>query len=448
MAAEVVGSGAHADGATPSALRDQPWHVLSGRLNARLDELVDTDVWSMNETETAETIVELQRAQAKLSAAQARLLAHAGVVDVAARVHATSTAAWLRSQVQVTPRQAKQAVALGAALDSGRYPATGAALAAGDLLVDQAHVVLAAVDALPDRLCAEERLTAEAHLVGLARTYDAQQLARLGKHLLEVIDPELAERELAKRLDAEEDAAARATSFQIVDDGRGKAHGRFVVPSLQGQMLKKLLEGFANPQIPHPINRTAHTDASDEASEGRLDTPVRRATCAVLGDAFLRLIESYPAEKVPLSGGLNATVVVTMDMQTLEDGLGRATVVGTGIELSHGAIRRLACSAGVIPAILDGKSRVLDLGRRSRLATPAQRLAKLVEQRGLCAIEDCDRPASWADAHHWKKRWTDGATSNLDDLILICPRHHTHAHRPGRTVRPVDRGGYRIHHQT
>jgi hypothetical protein len=269
-----------------------------------------------------------------------------------------------------------------------------------------------------------------------------------------VIDPELAEQELAKRLDAEEAAAVRATSFRMVDDGHGKAHGRFVLPSLHGQMLRRLLEGFANPQIPDAIPRVvtpAVTDVADDPDaehDGRVEVTSRRHTCEVLGDALVRLIETYPIDKVPVSGGLNATVVVTIPVSTLQGGLAHATLPGTGVDLSGGAGRRLACAAGVIPAMLDGGSRVLDLGRRSRLATSAQRLAKLIEQDGFCAIEECDRPASWADAHHWKKPWAEGGTTNLDDLILVCPRHHTIAHLPGRTVRPVEGGGYRIHHQT
>jgi hypothetical protein len=455
MAAEVVGEGTEPGGSTSLALRNRPWHVLSGRLNARLDELAETGVWSMNAAETSETVVELQRAQAKLAAAQARLLAHAERLDVAANTGATSTAAWLRGQVRVTAGTARRAVALGKALDTGSYPATAAGLASGEVLPDQARVIVAAVDALPDRLFAEERLRGEAHLVGLAKCYDAEQLARLGRHLLEVIDPELAEQELARRLEAEEESAARATSFRIFDDGHGKAHGKFVLPSLQGQMLRKLLEGFANPQIPDPISRTTTRDSNaefraedDVEYDGRVQVTSRRHTCEVLGDALVRLIETYPIDKVPVSGGLNATVVVTIPVSTLQGGLAHATLPGTGVDLSGGAGRRLACAAGVIPAMLDGESRVLDLGRRSRLATPAQRLAKLIEQDGVCAIEDCDRPASWADAHHWKKPWADGGTTNLDDLILVCPRHHTIAHLPGRTVRPVEGGGYRIHHQT
>src|SRR3954452_6054843 len=241
MAAEVLEGEPEPGGVTPLALRSRPWHVLSGRLGARLDELAGTSVWSMNAAETAETVVELRRARARLAAVEARLLAHAERLDVAASTGATSTAAWLRGQVRVTPGTARRAVALGTALDTECYPATGAALRAGEGLPDQARVIIAAVDALPDRLFAEERLRGEAHLVELAASYDADQLARLGRHLLEVIDPDLAEQELAQRLEAEEHAAARATVFRILDDGHGKAHGKFVLPSLHGQMLRKLL---------------------------------------------------------------------------------------------------------------------------------------------------------------------------------------------------------------
>jgi hypothetical protein len=435
--------------------RSRAWHVFSGRLHSRLDELADTSMWSMDAVETAETVVELRRAQARLAAAEAELLAHADRLDVAASIGATSTAAWLRGQLRVTAGTARRAVALAKALDTDAYPATTAAFAAGQIHPDQARAIIAAVDALPDRLFAEERLRGEAHLVELAGSYDADHLARLGRHLLEVIAPDLAEQELAKRLEAEEEAATRATSFRMFDDGHGKAHGRFVVPSLQGQMLRKLLEGFANPAIPDPIPRTTPAPVGPDSDEGEGDAayggrvPVTsRLTCEVLGDALVRLIETYPIDKVPTSGGLNATVVVTMTVETLQGGLTHATLPGTGIDLSGGAGRRLACAAGVLPAMLDGQSRVLDLGRKSRTATRPQRLALFLQQQGICAIEDCDRPASWADAHHWKKRWADGATTNLDDLILICPRHHTIAHLTGRTVRPVEDGGYRIHRQT
>lgn len=436
MAAEV--SEGVAGSPTPMALRDRPWHVFSGRLHACLDELADTEPWSMTPSETAETIVELRRAQAKLAAAEARLLAHAERLDLAQHHHATSTEAWFRGELRVTARDAKRTVAFAKALETGAYPTTVEALGAGELHAEQARVIVASIDALPDWVDADVRLLGEAHMVELGRRHDAKELRALGRHLLEVVDPEGAEQELAARLEAEEAEAARATSFTLVDDGHGKAHGRFTLSSLHGRMLRTLLEGFANPAISDAIPRT----------EGSVDGGRRRLTREVLGDALVRLIETYPVGKVPTSGGLNATVVVTMQVDALREGLAHATVAGTDVILSASAARRMACAAGVIPAVLDGVGRVLDLGRRSRLASRAQRLAKLLEQDGLCAIEGCDRPASWADAHHWKKRWVDGGRTDLDDLIMICPRHHTLAHLPGRTVSQVEGGRYRIRRQT
>src|SRR5689334_1548759 len=99
MAAEVVEGEPGSGGPTPVGLRSRPWHVFSGRIHARLDELDGTSVWSMDAAETAETVVELRRAQARLAAVEARLLAHADRLEVAATTAATSTAAWLRGPV-------------------------------------------------------------------------------------------------------------------------------------------------------------------------------------------------------------------------------------------------------------------------------------------------------------------------------------------------------------
>jgi hypothetical protein len=118
--------------------------------------------------------------------------------------------------------------------------------------------------------------------------------------------------------------------------------------------------------------------------------------------------------------------------------------LGTHHHLSPAATRTLACAAGVIPAVLDSTGRVLDLGRRTRTATPGQRLALTLQQSGTCGIETCDRPTTWADAHHWRQRWTDGGKTDLDDLVLLCRRHHTLTHLPGRTLHPQPNGRYHI----
>ena len=65
--------------------------------------------------------------------------------------------------------------------------------------------------------------------------------------MLEVIDPVAADREEARRLEAEEaDARARA-SFTMTDDGHGQSHGRFTIPTLHADMLRKHLLAIAFP---------------------------------------------------------------------------------------------------------------------------------------------------------------------------------------------------------
>ena len=75
---------------------------------------------------------------------------------------------------------------------------------------------------------------------------------------------------------------------------------------------------------------------------------------------------------------------------------------------------------------MNGPSEVLDLGRRTRVVTPAQRRALAVRDGG-CVFPGCDRPPPWTDAHHLV-HWLDNGPSNLDNLVLLCRRHHVLCH--------------------
>ena len=103
-----------------------------------------------------------------------------------------------------------------------------------------------------------------------------------------------------------------------------------------------------------------------------------------MGLAFQEYIETYPAEALPKAGGVNATVVVTMTLETLLGGL-KAAQLDTGEKITAGEARRLACQAGIIPAVLDGKSKVLDLGRKRRFHSESQRIVATIEQGGCSA---------------------------------------------------------------
>ncbi len=114
-------------------------------------------------------------------------------------------------------------------------------------------------------------------------------------------------------------------------------------------MLKKALFAIAAPR--------------HQASQGTLEK--RRPTPERLGQALTDYVQRYPTRRLPQTGGLSATVVVLMELDTLMGGL-RAAHLDTGEPVSPGAARRIACQAGIIPAVLGGNSQVLDLGRKKR----------------------------------------------------------------------------------
>ena len=120
-----------------------------------------------------------------------------------------------------------------------------------------------------------------------------------------------------------------------------------------------------------------------------------------------------------------------MSLQTLMGGLGSAQLT-TGTPISPGLARRLACEAGIIPAVLGGTSQVLDLGRTRRFHTQPQRTAIALRDRH-CTTLGCDRPATMCHVHH-DHPWSQGGPTTVDQGRLLCTRHHTLAHHPDYTT--------------
>ncbi len=140
-----------------------------------------------------------------------------------------------------------------------------------------------------------------------------------------------------------------------------------------------------------------------------------------LGHALMELLERLPADILPSTGGTSATIVVTITLDQLLSGVGTATL-DTGTELSYPQLRRLACEAGIIPAVLDSAGQPLDLGREQRLYTKPQRIAMSLRDK-KCRAEGCDRPAAWTVAHHLTE-WCKGGRTDIADGAMICEYHH------------------------
>ena len=412
---------------TPVGERSCPVHWFAGRVHEVLDEVTagGVRVSGLSPAATAEAVVELTRAEARIAALKAALLPHADTLGVAytATPVATSTGSWLASQTRTPTGAAHRLVKVAARLEADCRPTLAAAVA-GEVDPAQVEVIVTALDRLPSWVSGEERVLAEQHLLGLAVEHDAKTLKQLARHLAHVIDPEAADADLAKKLEKEEADAARRTTFSLVDDGKGLCHGKFKISSLHGAMLSAALNALASPTRPDAIVR----EVPDPARSDDPDAPlVQRAAPELLGEAFTELIERYPTKKLPKTGGGLATVLVTIPLAVLEGRLGVATL-STGGQLTAGAARRLACSHGLIAAVLGAKSQPLDLSRRVRLHTEPQRIAMAVRDK-TCTAEGCQIPAAWCHAHHVIP-WSRGGGTSVKDGRMVCGRHHTLIHRP------------------
>ncbi len=120
---------------------------------------------------------------------------------------------------------------------------------------------------------------------------------------------------------------------------------------------------------------------------------------------------------------------------------GRPDVAGPGggvLEVEDAAIRvsaetsqRLACDASVVTMHHDADGQVLDVGRKTRTIPTAIRRA-LSARDTRCQFPGCS--ATRCDAHHID-HWMDGGPTSLDNLVLLCRRHHRLVHEGGFTLR-------------
>jgi hypothetical protein len=368
----------------------------------------------------------------RLQAVRLALVAEADRADVAAQSGMTGTGAWLAAHSRRDGGQAQRDVRLATALDNG-LDATREALAAGDVSTEHAHVIATATAQLPPGLGPEERVAIETALVRRARLVDPGTLRRDGRRALAAVERSQAE------VDAHEDRVLRSQEEQALAKSRltwqhhgdGTTSGHFTLPTLAASILVKTVQQIASP-------RRFAQQAAKAAKEAGATTPgevgdaTRDAFRAADGDwahrygsAFVELLEHLPTDR--LSGKVAATVVVTVDHDQLKASLGAAHL-DTGHDLSAGQARRLACNAGILPAVLGGRSVPLDLGRQERFFTEAQRVS-LATVYDTCAAQGCDRPYAWSELHH-EDPWASGGHTDLALAVPLCGHHHRRAHDP------------------
>ncbi|MFZ4515281.1 MAG: HNH endonuclease [Acidimicrobiia bacterium] len=99
-------------------------------------------------------------------------------------------------------------------------------------------------------------------------------------------------------------------------------------------------------------------------------------------------------------------------------------------------LEQLACTPEIRRVLTVGGSEILDLGQTVRLATPAQRRAIRIRDRG-CVWPDCKRPSAMCEIHHIIP-WQGGGPTDLSNLAMLCNAHHRRIHKGWKLVHLAD----------
>ena len=207
-----------------------------------------------------------------------------------------------------------------------------------------------------------------------------------------------------------------------------------------GAVVRRALEAALDEQRrAEPTRESGEPDPVDEAEGVAPSFGQRQA------DALGMVAECA------LAGGLDGgtagdryQVVVHVDAATLTEDADvpagtspqAALEEAGGIHVSAATAQRLACDSAVVAMRHGPTGQVLDVGRKRRTISPALRRALAARDR-QCQFPGCQ--ARRCDAHHIR-HWAHGGATALDNLVLLCRRHHRAVHEEGFRV-TVDPSG-------
>ena len=418
-----------------------PVAAVLGALGESLDELVTLAstgpggaLWALSGPELLDATAGLHRLANRADAVLHSLVREIDVRGAAEAAGAPRTAGWLKARLRMHPGAAARLVATARGLhddpagplvppcpEPQSHPDRGAdragraglraAFARGDIGAEHAQVVCDTVRNLPGGVGAEVVGQAEDFLLEQALIHDPKGLRLLARHLRHRLDPDAGD-----TLGEQEARAVEERSLHIAEKANGGSRIRGELDPELTAALRAALSPLAAPQ-PGP----------DGAKDPR---PAARRNADALAELLRR---ASAAQTVTASHGANATVTITIALETLERRVGAP---GAWLDwagpVSAQTARRIACDAGVIPVLLGACGEPLDVGRASYPVTTAIWRALVARDRG-CAFAGCDRPPEWCQAHHiW--HWADGGPTAVTNMCLLCTRHHRAVHHDGWQV--------------
>jgi hypothetical protein len=297
-----------------------------------------------------------------------------------------SCAEWLAWRCALLPRAAREHVRVARRLPE--LPLVHGAFARGELSYAKVRALTRVEDA-----------ESEGELLELARVLTAAQLERAVRAYRRVTTED------ANDLDAD----AHLTAFW---DGDGSLVLRGRLAPEEGALFLRALEA-----------------ARDSLWER--DTPSERGSAEprpTTAQALVALSEAALAsDGGGSSGGDRYQVVVHVDAAALASDAEATCALEDGPAIAAETARRLACDASVV-AISERNGRTVRIGRKTRTISPGVRRGLRARDRG-CRFPGCE-DHRFVDAHH-VRHWARGGETTLDNLVLLCRRHHRLVHEGG-----------------
>ncbi|CAM3403918.1 DUF222 domain-containing protein [Nocardioides dubius] len=448
-------------------------------IEAALDSCLEANPIYLSTGEKEAVLLKMPVLQARLTELNYRLLACAS--DVADAHGARNIGDYLAHETHQAHGTLARELRISRELDS-RWVVLQAALREGRVNLAQSVEITRSLNALPDDLDATVLRDAERTLVEQAEEFGPNDLRRMGKRIVDVVAPEIAEAVEGKRMADEERSARERQQLTLKPQGDGTTRISGLLTDGCANRLATALNAITNPRRDHltpaPCGCAPDTDgaygescgdlecpghdphhgkfddptsgASDDPTgntRGGLPNPVRKlSTPQRNARALNTLLETLDPKRLPLHGGDATTVVVTVSLDALRNEIGTATLTtqrdAWHDRISAGEARRLACNAGIIPAVLGGQSQPLDLGRTKRFYSAAQHRA-LALIHPYCRAENCRIPATWCEAHH-DNPWHLGGRTDLADGSLLCSKHHHDIHDPTYRAEWLPHGAVRF----
>lgn len=314
--------------------------------------------------------------------------------DVTFQNHGLRTKDWISQTSGDAPSTISRSMRLGKTLDA--FPTFDAAIHKGKISLDHAHVLTSAVTPRLLEFLQEREL----ELIDMAMSTTVEQWRKDLRALIDAADTNSA--------DPAPKLRENRASITFDETGRLKINGSFYGPDAL-TMFNTINDEF----------RRQFRDATDE--QEAINTPIPPSPI-LHGRAFTELFRRGAS---PDSGRKPTTeAILVLDPRSPLHPI--RTLDGDDIDPVTAAT--LFCGCDLHALQLNSNGNPLKYGRVRRTASKEQNNALAIRDGG-CIFPGCSRQPDWCDAHHIKTWAQDHGLTDIENLALLCRKHHTYLHK-------------------